>query len=585
MSAHLISAPSKFLTSNPLAIMDMTVIEMNRLRFLRAIRIPGTNWIPSRYAMSALCFFGFFNLYALRVNMSVGIVAMVNNTRPAVPVVSPALIANSSDALNFTPAVVSVNQDIVCPYPNISSSDRRRQQGRFNWSNQVQGVILGSFFYGYITTQLIGGYICSRFGAKQPFGLSIFLSAILSFFIPLAAEYHYGAVIGIRVLQGITEGFSYPAMHTLLGRWAPPNERSRIAAISYAGVQVGTVVTMLLSGVLAEQLGWESVFHFFGALGIIWYIVWVLYASSSPEEHPRISEAERRMILNAIGATAGRSPPIPWRKILCSVPVWTVCVGAFGHNWGFYTLLTNIPSYLSKVLHFRIQSNGFISALPYITTVCFAIPTGYVVDVLRRRKLVTTTWARRWCHLIGQVLPSMCLILLGFVGCDLYSAVALLTLAVGLDGIAASGYQFNHVDISPTYAGILMGLSNTVSSVPGMIGPYIVGVITNGPSGNTVAAWRLVFYITAAVSVSCAIFFFIFASGELGDWEIVRPDESNETKKLSGNRDPSPTPSPAQDSQTQEEELEGVTYGKVRYRAKSIQLHPSSTTMTLAEQP
>lgn len=177
-------------------------------------------------------------------------------------------------------------------------------------------------------------------------------------------------------------------MHTLLGRWAPPNERSRIAAISYSGVQVGTVVTMLLSGVLAEQLGWESIFHFFGALGCIWYVVWCLFAASTPEEHPRISDAEKRLILTSIGSTGGLSPPTPWRKILSSLPVWTVCVGAFGHNWGFYTLLTNIPSYLSKVLHFRIQSNGFLSALPYICTVIVAIPTGYIADTLRRRYFI-----------------------------------------------------------------------------------------------------------------------------------------------------------------------------------------------------
>ena len=53
--------------------------------------------------------------------------------------------------------------------------------------------------------QILGGWVSSRFGAKQPFGLSIFLSAILSFFIPMAASYDYRAVVGIRILQGVTE--------------------------------------------------------------------------------------------------------------------------------------------------------------------------------------------------------------------------------------------------------------------------------------------------------------------------------------------------------------------------------------------
>ncbi|XP_055339515.1 sialin-like [Paramacrobiotus metropolitanus] len=502
-------------------------------KFLKALRIPGTDWLPARYAMSMLCFFGFFNLYALRVNLSVGIVAMVNRT--AVAELNKATIPTTNASFfNSTASNIFANQSKMknsdeCPYPSADNSTKPGARGGdIVWTNKIQGMILSSFFWGYICTQLIGGWLSSQLGAKHPFGFSIFASAILSFFIPMAARYHYGAVLVIRVIQGFTEGFSYPAMHALLGKWAPPLERSRMAAISYSGVQTGTVITMILCGVLAENLGWESIFYFFGALGVIWYAFWLLYASSTPESHPRISEEELDYILTAIGSQRGVSPPVPWKAILRSVPVWTVCVGAFGHNWGFYTLLTNIPSYLSKVLHFSIQNNGFISSLPYLATIPVMTLAGYVADVLRTRKILTQTNIRKSFHFIGQLLPSSLLILLGFVGCDWYAAITVLVLAVGLDGIASSGYQFNHVDISPTYAGILMGLSNTVSSIPGMIGPSIVGVITDGPSGNSVVAWRLVFYITAAVSMSCAIFFAIFASGELGSWEVVRPKEQKQ---------------------------------------------------------
>ena len=140
-----------------------------------------------------------------------------------------------------------------------------------------------------------------------------------------------------------------------------------------------------------------------------------------------------------------------------------------------------------------------------------------------------------------------------------------------LHGIVAFSKSVRYLEYFDGFTGCFVG----------MIGPYIVGVITNGPSGNTVAAWRLVFYITAAVSVSCAIFFFIFASGELGDWEVVRPADNNETKKLHTNGDLAMTASP-NDDLPQEEAMEGVTYGKVRYRARSIQLQPSSTSLTLA---
>jgi ACS family sodium-dependent inorganic phosphate cotransporter len=80
-------------------------------------------------------------------------------------------------------------------------------------------------------------------------------------------------------------------MHSLLGQWAPPLERSvlstfaysgnnrrrndllhkRLYFVTYAGVFAGTVVALPISGVLSGTLGWPSVFYFFGALPtVLW---------------------------------------------------------------------------------------------------------------------------------------------------------------------------------------------------------------------------------------------------------------------------------------------------------------------------
>ncbi len=40
--------------------------------------------------------------------------------------------------------------------------------------------------------------------------------------------------------------------------------------------------------------------------------------------------------------------------------------------------------------------------------------------------------------------------------------------------------QVNHVDLSPTYAGTLMGITNTFANVCGFLAPYVAGAVTNG---------------------------------------------------------------------------------------------------------
>lgn len=72
------------------------------------------------------------------------------------------------------------------------------------------------------------------------------------------------SMIVIRVLQGLFEGVTYPCIHDIWLFWAPIPERSRMSSIAYAGIFIGTTVTMPTSAYLIESLGWESVFYVFG---------------------------------------------------------------------------------------------------------------------------------------------------------------------------------------------------------------------------------------------------------------------------------------------------------------------------------
>jgi hypothetical protein len=46
----------------------------------------------------------------------------------------------------------------------------------------------------------------------------------------------------------------------------------------------------------------------------------------------------------------------PWVAILTSMPMWAVVVAHCGQNWGFFTLLTEMPSYMNSILKFDLKS-------------------------------------------------------------------------------------------------------------------------------------------------------------------------------------------------------------------------------------
>ena len=67
-----------------------------------------------------------------------------------------------------------------------------------------------------------------------------------------------------------------------------------------------------------------------------------------------------------------------------------------------------------------------------------------------------------------------------YVGCQSTSlAVVLFSLALGTSNINAASFNVNHLDIAPRYAGVLMGITNSAGTIPGIIGPYVVGILTD----------------------------------------------------------------------------------------------------------
>lgn len=136
----------------------------------------------------------------------------------------------------------------------------------------------------------------------------MFINSVFAFLVPVAAR--EGGVVWlcvVRFIQGLGEGPIVPCTHALLAKWIPPNERSRVGAAIYSGAQFGTVISMPLSGLLAEygfDGGWPSIFYMFGLVGVIWSIAFIFLVYEDPEQDPKISEKERKYIVNSLWGTA-----------------------------------------------------------------------------------------------------------------------------------------------------------------------------------------------------------------------------------------------------------------------------------------
>uniref|UniRef100_A0A8C2ARB3 Solute carrier family 17 member 8 n=1 Tax=Cyprinus carpio TaxID=7962 RepID=A0A8C2ARB3_CYPCA len=449
--------------------------------------------LPKRYIIAILSGLGFCISFGIRCNLGVAIVEMVNNN------------------------TVYINGTAVM------------QPAQFNWDPETVGLIHGSFFWGYIVTQIPGGFISNKLAANRVFGAAIFLTSVLNMFIPSAARVHYGCVLFVRILQGLVEGVTYPACHGMWSKWAPPLERSRLATTSFCGSYAGAVIAMPLAGILVQYVGWPSVFYIYGVFGIIWYSFWLLLAYDSPAIHPTISEEERTYIETSIGEgaslmSATEKFKTPWREFFTSMPVYAIIVANFCRSWTFYLLLISQPAYFEEVFGFPISKVGILSAVPHMVMTIIVPIGGQLADFLRSRKILSTTTVRKIMNCGGFGMEATLLLVVGYSHTRAV-AISFLILAVGFSGFAISGFNVNHLDIAPRYASILMGISNGVGTLSGMVCPLIVGALTKH---KTRLEWQHVFVIASMVHYTGVIFYAIFASGEKQDW--ADPENTSDDK-------------------------------------------------------
>ena len=369
-----------------------------------------------------------------------------------------------------------------------------------------KGLVLSAFFWGYLWLQMPGGWVADRFGGKRILSAGVALWSIATFLTPLAASLSFGVLLLMRALLGAGEAVNFPAVHSIAARWTIASERARAISLHFSGVAFGTVIALLVSPALVIWLGWESVFYISGALGIVWLILWQLKAADGPEDCRGVTVHEMAVI------RAGReetplADSIPWKRIFAEPAVWAIVIAHLCNNFGFYIILLWLPSYLTRTFNVPMARLGYLSVIPWIAAFIMQNSSGWIADRLNQRGMRLTA-VRKLLQGSAFAFGALPLLLLPQAHSPSV-AIALVTVSIAGTALGAGAFAVNHLDVAPRYAGILMGLSNTFATIPGIIGVAATGFIVES-TGSFSAA----FYLTVAIYAIGGVCYLIMASGE-----------------------------------------------------------------------
>lgn len=373
------------------------------------------------------------------------------------------------------------------------------------YTEAERGLILSAFFWGYLLPQLPGGWLADRFGGKRVLAAGVALWSIATFLTP-AATASLALLLFMRAALGAGEALNFPAIHSIAARWTLVAERARAISLHLSGTALGTIIALLASPPIIIAFGWEAVFYISGLLGLVWLLAWWVKAADWPEESPGVSADEMSAIREGRPEVAA-AREIPWGKIFREPAVWAIVTAHLCNNFGFYILLLWLPSYLEHTFQVPLKDLGIMAVVPYLAAFATANVSGWVADGLNKRGLPLT--------LVRKAIQSTAFGLGAAALCAMpaahtaMQAVTLATVSIGGSALGMGGFGVNHLDVGPRYAGILMGISNTFATLPGIVGVAATGFIVQA-TGSFAAA----FYMAAVVYAVGLVAFDIWGSGE-----------------------------------------------------------------------
>ena len=379
-------------------------------------------------------------------------------------------------------------------------------QEAFGWSDTTKGFVLSSFFIGYMILQAPSGWLANKIGGKFVLGFAVLSWSVFTILTPVAAMISLPLLIAVRIAMGLGEAAMFPASYSLFSRWVPEAERSRSMGFLASGIPLGTLFALTTTGWIVSRYGWPSVFYFFGLAGLVWAVFWYYKATSYPGEHPGITAEELELLGNSSGSKQ-EAASIPWKKLLSHRAVLAVFVNHFCTNWGIYMMLAWLPSYFRDAQSLSVTSAGFYSAAPWLTMFVMTNIAGLAADRLRTRGY-SLTFVRKLMQSAGLA-GSAVFFLLALHADTPLIALSVMCGALAFIALTFSGYVPNFLDIAPRYADVLVGISNTFATIPGIVGVALAGWLL-----DQTGSYAGLFMTVAAVQVFGAIIWLVYATGE-----------------------------------------------------------------------
>jgi len=341
------------------------------------------------------------------------------------------------------------------------------------FSDSITGFAIGVFFISYVALQIPGALLVERWSAR---GMICTTMVFWGSMTALTALVHTPVQLyAARFLLGAAEAGFFPGVIVYLSHWFLHADRAKATSNFMSAIPLSFVLGSPLAGMILGQswyslAGWRWLFILEGMPAIMLGALACFFLTDLPHQANWLTAEQREWLESSLREERQtKTKAMPVRQALRSRTILVVSAAYILYNFTYYSLLFWLPSMMKRLTGFSDLRVGLLGALPYLATFLSMLLNGWHSD----RQL-----ERRW-HTAVPVLLSAA----GFFGLILqpHSSELLLVLFT----VASIGSSYLPVlwsipteYLSKSTAAAAVGMINSLGSIPGFLGPYLLGYLS-----------------------------------------------------------------------------------------------------------
>lgn len=375
------------------------------------------------------------------------------------------------------------------------------------WDKRVCGLILSSFYWGYLLPQAFGGWIADRHGGEHVLWIAGLLWSLAGASVAIVAYVSTLSVVAIRFVAGLAQGVHFPAVVCLMARRVDDKERSFCYGVINMGYALGPVILGCMDSLLRSAHSWPVLFVLFGVLGILWTLLlrtvatWSGTKNTAESDEPKGSVSIREFFSG-----------VPWKQILTNRAIMATIFSHFCDSFLIHCLLSWSPTYFHDTFPSRLGSAWVYNSLPWVGLAVGSPLGGWIVHRLVDTCGMSMTLARKTIICTSLGMTVLCLLAIAALDqrdttLNFTLATLFLFFAVAANGLLAAGPTMAVADMVPEHCGVVYGVMNSVCSLPGIVGVSLTGYLL-----HLTSSWPLVLSLIAAINLPGLAAFALFGS-------------------------------------------------------------------------